>query len=1165
MTKKYTGFNAKSQPDPTDKFVGIDPSEPDVTKNTIFDAANVALMNKNNAGNIGLGVTPTEKFHQAGGNILQDARAPTLAGFLKDQTKLDAIFGVFVVGNYAFTAALNSNTFSIIDVSDKSNIFIVGSITDGTNLALAKNVFVVGDRAYVISEIDRFSIIDITDKSNPTILSTLFETTDLDKPYDLYVSGKYAYVSCETNDSVTIIDLSDDNNPVIVGIFKPGTGTLNAPKGLYVVDDLVYVAAFDNLVIIDVSDPTNPVLKGNYTSDPVKLLNATGVYVSGRYAYVVGNTGDSLVIVDISDPTTPTQKGFLTDAVNLNGAIDVCVAGKYAYIASQLNFSCNVIDISDPTTPVSVGILKDNTNLPAVRSITVSGKFAYFGVLGNDAITVLDISGIDVPSGIIGSLESNVLTVRDNAIIRNNLYAGEINTNKIFSSALTSNSQEVGVRETTGASQFTQRPDLLILVDTSAGNTSVTLEDQDTIKGRIIEVKDATGNAGINNISIISATTAKIDNKALDPYILNSNDESVQFKCNGTDWFVIGSHNRDASPSTIFVDKASDIPERVASTIDTVTDNGSGKTRFTTTGNHNLKNKDAITVLNPSVAAYGGFHNEITKISDTVFDIETLTFTIDSTGTVERTLKDGNYRIRTLITTGIGYRLPGNGNHATITADFFTREIGFILTADIPFLKGEDFLLTTIQNIRIDTDNPFGVRKGSLLEVTGNPSPFVNPSVNLFSNVFTGFKKMGVESDLIHQEVGNVYLFCEDGYVQTGVLTNSTNLAWESLAPPVGGTIYTKKGQSLFQGANSIKGAVVSLQAGESFFNISPDIGIEDPIQPPILIGLNNTRGPGDSFKPGAFGNITSYADALKSGSVTATADVGGVAEFTSVAHGMNDGQKPTQSTFAESTYNVRGVVFNKTNDTYQLKDPITLVPIAFVASPGTGSFNAPATRIETSAAHGQSNGTPVKVEKTINNSTSDAMFNVAATFFETNKAFTVDDGANGTWNVGSLDQTDIRVKSGINASIPDTVPEGISRVNGNTTSHTPGATFGTVLLGTAGNAAKDGKKNVQFIVTDELTGKMKYFGKEELAGSLSVSITATSAGGSQIFRFTVFKNGVVMDDEDEAAQSIGNDTANISFSTKINLVEGDELELRDLREAGSSSLTISQYSMLAQ
>jgi len=71
-----------------------------------------------------------------------------------------------------------------------------------------------------------------------------------------------------------------------------------------------------------------------------------------------------------------------------------------------------------------VGTIVDGagaTQLDGASSVYVSGKYAYVAAQYDDALSIVDISGIDAPSANIGSIESSVLTVTENAEIGNNL------------------------------------------------------------------------------------------------------------------------------------------------------------------------------------------------------------------------------------------------------------------------------------------------------------------------------------------------------------------------------------------------------------------------------------------------------------------------------------------------------------------------------------------------------------------------------------------------------------------------------------------------------------------------------------------------------------------------------------------------------------------------
>lgn len=79
--------------------------------------------------------------------------------------------------------------------------------------------------------------------------------------------------------------------------------------------------------------------------------------------------------------------------------------------------------------------------------------------------------------------------------------------------------------------------DYVILVNTSAARTINLLAGPNT--GQTYIIKDNTGTAGANNITIVPAA-GNIDNAA--NYVISTNNGSAQLVYNGTQWNVIASH-----------------------------------------------------------------------------------------------------------------------------------------------------------------------------------------------------------------------------------------------------------------------------------------------------------------------------------------------------------------------------------------------------------------------------------------------------------------------------------------------------------------------------------------------------------------------------------------------------------------------------------------------
>jgi hypothetical protein len=149
----------------------------------------------------------------------------------------------------------------------------------------------------------------------------------LNDPSDVYVSGKYAYIAASSDDSLTIVDVSDPTNPTFVGnVSGSGSPTyLSFPWGLQVYGNYAYTATAGDsaLVVIDVSDPTSPSVVGTVRDSSIN--EPYGLSVQGRYAYVVSATGDSLTIIDLGGLDTPTLNAgdVKTSSVEVDDNVDI--------------------------------------------------------------------------------------------------------------------------------------------------------------------------------------------------------------------------------------------------------------------------------------------------------------------------------------------------------------------------------------------------------------------------------------------------------------------------------------------------------------------------------------------------------------------------------------------------------------------------------------------------------------------------------------------------------------------------------------------------------------------------------------------------------------------------------------------------------------------------
>ena len=380
--------------------------------------------------NVGIGLNnPSERLQMFGGNFSLKPHNPTRLATITNGTNLNKPSDIHIVDNHAFVASEDGDSLTVVDISVPSAPVILATLIDPTNLNGARGVFVAGKFAYVACGAgNSLTAIDITTPSVPVFKSKV-TIANADK---IYVSGIHAYVTDPVLHKLHIVDIHEPAILTIDGTFTDAINLKNI-SDVYVSGRYAYVTAEgDNrLTIIDVNDDENPTLKGTF-QDNTNMIGPKGVYVVGNHAYVVSNVSDSLTLVDVGNPTTPTFESSLVNPTFesnsvLNGANDIFVSEDHAYIASADVSSVTIVDTSIHGSPVVVGAVVDVPNLGDVSSLFMSGKHLYTLSPTNDSFSSVDIHGIDVPTASIGSLEVGTLSVLDNVIISDDLYASTLN------------------------------------------------------------------------------------------------------------------------------------------------------------------------------------------------------------------------------------------------------------------------------------------------------------------------------------------------------------------------------------------------------------------------------------------------------------------------------------------------------------------------------------------------------------------------------------------------------------------------------------------------------------------------------------------------------------------------------------------------------------------
>jgi hypothetical protein len=192
--------------------------------------------------------------------------------------------------------------------------------------------------AFLPAGLSGLHIVNIADPASPELLATVDTERD---PLEVRASGQYLYVA---DKDFKVIDVSNPRNPDLVGNLDTPEGYSNdlffqSPERIYVAN------GSEGLLIVDAGVPAEPVEIGEWSgSGPT--TDVQGVWVENDLAYLAGS--DSLIVLDVGDPSGIERIG----AVGLDGnGLDVTVSGALAFVALQQH-AVMAVDVSDPEVPL---------------------------------------------------------------------------------------------------------------------------------------------------------------------------------------------------------------------------------------------------------------------------------------------------------------------------------------------------------------------------------------------------------------------------------------------------------------------------------------------------------------------------------------------------------------------------------------------------------------------------------------------------------------------------------------------------------------------------------------------------------------------------------------------------------------------------------------------
>jgi hypothetical protein len=316
------------------------------------------------------------------------------------------VAAIVAVGNYAYVTSYNTQTLSIVDLTNPDAPAVLGTYVNAS-IAHANGLAVVGNYAYV-GRLGGLTVIDVSNPNAPALASQLTLTAAQDH-YSCFFDGCFLYVTGGTGAGsgwIYVVDVTEPTNPQIVGSLTNAnldSGSFVLARGRY-----AYVAgnSGQRINVVDLVDPRAPALVGGLALSG----GAIGLALDGRILYATAYSSGGLgrlYCIDIgNDPTTPTSLGVVASAT-INGALGVQIMGNLAIVSVQ-GAGPAIVDVRDPTAP-TVAFRVSVADNP--QTGILHGRYFLQGTYTTGTLKVLDLRAAQVPSMHVGSLAANDIQV----------------------------------------------------------------------------------------------------------------------------------------------------------------------------------------------------------------------------------------------------------------------------------------------------------------------------------------------------------------------------------------------------------------------------------------------------------------------------------------------------------------------------------------------------------------------------------------------------------------------------------------------------------------------------------------------------------------------------------------------------------------------------------
>lgn len=301
---------------------------------------------------------------------------PEFVGLYDDQYVHDA----YARGDTLYTAELNNGTFSIIDVSNKSNPIVLARKTTGTNYT--HNIWLSDDGKYVITTDEKsgayVELYDISNLNNIKLVDKYRSSPSYGViPHNAHFKGNYIFTSYY-RDGLRLVDATLKHNLVEVGYYD--SSPFNAAEG-FEGNWGVYPYFNSGKIIISDREEGLFVLQPHYT----------------RASYLTGNVFDTLNNIPLNNASVEIIGTSYIKETLYNGTYNIGTADSGYYDIRVSKPGCSTVIKSNVLLETAIEKVENfetkciNTGVNDIENLNFKTYFSSNGKLlatynGNEEI-----------------------------------------------------------------------------------------------------------------------------------------------------------------------------------------------------------------------------------------------------------------------------------------------------------------------------------------------------------------------------------------------------------------------------------------------------------------------------------------------------------------------------------------------------------------------------------------------------------------------------------------------------------------------------------------------------------------------------------------------------------------------------------------------------------